>query len=1464
MIQYKRIFRKHFNKVKFNQETLPDLLSFQISSYKEFLGLNIDKKLSGIYKVLKSVFPVEIKNKNLIMEFLDYRLEAPEYNFQDCKRNAMTYSYSLIVTFRLILFQLDDKGNKSPVSFKDQEVFLADIPMISEHGDFMINGIKRVVVSQMHKSAGVFFGHDKGKNNTVGRELYNATIIPARGDWITFTFDQKDCIYFQLDKKKKLPVTIFLKFLQYDRSSIVSTFYKKSECQILGSSEYEQNVLDYLGDVNYVYFPVIDSKTREVIVKSGSKVTKRLLRRIKDLNVENIILYEEQMLNKYLYQDICNANNEVVLKAGSVITKESLKIIESLGIKKIPTALTTIDYGAAILETLNNDTTETKADVVLSIIRALGNSEIDDIDIMEKSIYNMFFSAEKYDLSHVGRFKINQRLSLNIDLDNTLLTTDDVISTLRILNKMKSSQDNEDDIDNLSNRRLRQVGELVENQFRMGVLRISRQLQEKSFEINPETCLPVNFFGIKPLNSVIKEFFTLSQLSQFMDETNPLSALSHKRRISALGPGGVLKERATFEVRDVHPSHYCRLCVIETPEGGTTGLINSPALFSSVDAYGFMTAPYYVVKNGKRTNEIHYLNATEQYNKKVISTLENFSAQGEILNDVIQCRYKDEVSFCNRDEVNYVEIIPMQFVSLTAAHIPFLNNNDAIRSLYGSNMQRQAVPLLNTDSPLVATGIEKYVVKDTGVCVFAEDDGVVEYVDNKKIIIKNNSDTNPVTVYDLIKFDYSNHKTFIHQKINNITIGQKIKKDDMLISGQAIDGGEIALGRNVLIAFMPWKGLNYEDAIILSSRLVQDDCFTSVHIETLEVQVRDTKLGSEEITSDIPDISKVALMKLDEVGIVRIGEDVIPGDIIVGKITPKSETVLTSEEKLLRAIFGDKTSNVQNSSLFVPSGTFGTVINVEVFTKRGVEKDDRTLFIEKKKLKEITSTREKEVNIIKSVTLIKLEKLLKREVVELNFDLIEKECDEAQKSELMRLKDGFNKIIEKIDEEFNRKMKLMNIGHDLPQGVLKVVKVYIASKRKIEVGDKMSGRHGNKGVVSAIVDIDDMPFMDCGTPIDMVLNSLGIPGRMNIGQIFETHLGFASKVLGDKVHNMISALDETKDMNIQSIRNYITEIYRGCDDLIEKFDNMDDTEFKQICYYLSKGIPFATPVFDGASYKDIQRLLELAGVDSSGQVKLRDGITGEYYDRKVTVGYKYMLKLSHLAVDKMHARSVGDYSLVTQHPIGGKKRSGAQRFGEMEFWALQAHGAAHTLQEMYTDKSDDIKGRNKLYSSLVADENYFQPGIPESFKVMLQECAALCFDIIISTRFDYLYNHQAGGAAESKHDDKNQFEKLMLTGSEASLIEGVEDEVSDEDSSDEATLSDEDTVASEDTVSDEDSSDEDTVASEDTLSDEDSSDEDTVASEDTLSDEDSSDEDSSDEDTVSDRDDNFNNTNNRR
>ena len=1193
----------------------------------------------------------------------------------------------------------------------------------------MINGVERVVVSQMHKSAGAFFNKEKSKTSS-GREVYNASIIPYRGSWLEFEFDQKGTIHFKIDKKKKSLATVLLKFLGMTSVDIVNTFYSKSVCRVLREGEYEQDVFEYINNVNYLYYPIIDSVTRSVIVKAGLKVTKRIVRKIQESNTKKIILQEDQMVGKYLYENILNEKKEVVLKAGAVITKEYLKIMETLGVKEIPIALTTNYYGPAILDTLNDDELEDRRDIVLTIVRAVGITEISDIDIMSDLIRSMFFDPLKYDLSKVGRYKLNQRLDISVKEDEALLTMEDIIKTIKILNKMHSSQSDEDDIDNLSNRRLRQVGELVENQFRSGVLRLARQLQEKSLEITIDTCLPIHLFGIKPLNSIIKEFFSLSQLSQFMDQTNPLSSLSHKRRISALGPGGVVKERATSEIRDVHPTHYGRLCVIETPEGVTAGLIYAATLFASVDQYGFMTVPYYIVENGRRTDKIQYLSVSEGHNKKLISS-DNLDQDGNIKFNEVKCRYKDDVVICAKEEVNYVDVLPMQFVSLTASHIPFLNNNDAMRSLYGSNMQRQAVPLLNTDSPLVSTGVESYVVKDTGACIYAKHDGVIEYLDNHKIIIRNESEIDPVSVYVLVKYDYSNHKTCIHQKINDVFIGQSVKKGDMLAYGQAIDQEEIALGRNVLVAFMPWNGLNYEDAIIVSSRLVEEDSFTSLHVETLEVQVRDTKLGNEEITADIPGVSKSALAKLDEVGIVRIGEKIDVGDIIVGKVTPKSEITLTSEEKLLRAIFGDSASNVQNSSLFVPSGTFGTVINVEVFTKRGIEKDDRTLLIEKKKIKEFNTTREKEINIIRSITQLKLSNVLNQEVNEENFDQILHQG--VKNKDIANIKVNFDKIMEKIDDEFHKKIRLMNIGHDLPQGVLKIVKVYIASKRKIQVGDKMSGRHGNKGVVSAVINQADMPFMDCGTPVDMILNSLGIPGRMNIGQILETHLGFASKTLGDKLGAMINAIDETKDIDLSNIRSYVNEIYEGSKDIQEEFNNMSDIAFKKVCSYLMKGIPFATPVFDGANYKDIQKLLELSGVDNSGQVKLRDGVTGEYFDRKITVGYKYMLKLHHLVDDKIHARSVGSYGLVNQQPIGGKKHNGGQKFGEMEAWALQAHGAAHILQEMYTVKSDEVKGRNLLYSALVSDENYFHGGVPESFKVMVKECAALCLNFTLNT-----------------------------------------------------------------------------------------------------------------------------------
>jgi DNA-directed RNA polymerase subunit beta len=1347
--------RKFFGHIK-EIAQMPNLIEVQKASYDQFLIVDAPKggrPDEGLQSVFKSVFPISDFAQTALLEFVKYEYEAPKYDVDECRQRGMTYAAPLKVTLRLIVFDVDpETAAKSVKDIKEQDVYMGDMPFMTSNGTFVVNGTERVIVSQMHRSPGVFFDHDKGKSHSSGKLLFAARIIPYRGSWLDIEFDAKDIVHARIDRRRKIPVTSLLYALGMDGEEILSTFYKKvvyARDKAGWRVPFDAERMKGLKAAT----DLIDADTGEVAVEAGKKLTVRSARQLSEKGVKALRAVDVDLYGQYIAEDLYDpTTGEIFAEAGDEITDKSLAALIEAGFDELPVLdIDHINIGPYIRNTLKVDKNNSREDALFDIYRVMRPGEPPTIDSAEAMFNSLFFDSERYDLSAVGRVKMNMRLDLDAEDTVRVLRKADILAVVKALVDLRDGRGEIDDIDHLGNRRVRSVGELMENQYRVGLLRMERAIKERMSSVEIDTVMPQDLINAKPAAAAVREFFGSSQLSQFMDQTNPLSEITHKRRLSALGPGGLTRERAGFEVRDVHPTHYGRICPIETPEGPNIGLINSLATFARVNKYGFIETPYRRVKEGKVTMDVVYLSAMEEGKYSVAQADTPLKDDGTLNGDLIVCRHAGDVVFLSPDRVDFMEVSPKQLVSVAAALIPFLENDDANRALMGSNMQRQAVPLVRSDAPLVGTGMEAIVARDSGAAIGARRAGIVDQIDATRIVVRATGETDAakpgVDIYRLMKFQRSNQSTCINQK-PLVRVGDIVAKGDIIADGPSTDLGDLALGRNVLVAFMPWNGYNFEDSILLSERIVKDDVFTSIHIEEFEAMARDTKLGPEEITRDIPNVSEEALKNLDEAGIVYIGAEVVAGDILVGKITPKGESPMTPEEKLLRAIFGEKASDVRDTSLRVPPGVQGTIVEVRVFNRHGVDKDERAQAIEREEIERLAKDRDDELAILDRNVFARLAEVLngkralsgpkgfKKDQV-LNRALLDEqprsqwwnfalESDQTM-SELEAMRKQYDESKKGLESRFLDKVEKLQRGDELPPGVMKMVKVFIAVKRKIQPGDKMAGRHGNKGVVSRIVPQEDMPFLEDGTPVDIVLNPLGVPSRMNVGQILETHLGWACAGLGKQVGEAVNAYMRKGD--VKPLRAKLKEIY-GVDETIQSLDDKDVVELGE---NLRRGIPIATPVFDGAREKDIVEMLKMANYDSSGQVSLYDGRTGETFDRKVTVGYIYMLKLHHLVDDKIHARSIGPYSLVTQQPLGGKAQFGGQRFGEMEVWALEAYGAAYTLQEMLTVKSDDVAGRTKVYESIVRGDDTFESGIPESFNVLVKEMRSLGLNVELAS-----------------------------------------------------------------------------------------------------------------------------------
>jgi len=1346
----KKRIRKDFGK-RPTILSVPNLLATQVDSYQGFLqnGIAADERASkGLHAAFSSVLPIKSHTGKAELQYVSYRLGTPSYEVKECQLRGVTYAAPLRVKMRLVIYDKDAPAKSKIVKdIKEQEVYMGEIPLMTEKGNFVINGTERVIVSQLHRSPGVFFDSDKGKSHSSGKILFNARVIPYRGSWLDFEFDPKDAVFVRIDRRRKLPATILLRALEYNNEQILDMFFDHDTFTKKGDSfELDLDPQRLRGQI--VPFEIADPKG-EVIVEADNQVTGRHIRKIEKAGMKKLIVPASYLIERVISKDMIDTDSgEVIASANDEITEELLETFERFDIKKIETIFSNdLDRGPYISDTLRLDETTTPLEAKVEIYRMMRPGEPPTEDSANNLFKNLFFASERYDLSGVGRMKFNRRLGRE-DLEGEgILSKEDIVDVVQELVSIRNGHGIVDDIDHLGNRRVRSVGEMAENQFRVGLVRVERAVRERLSVAESEGLMPQQLINAKPVAAAIKEFFGSSQLSQFMDQNNPLSEVTHKRRVSALGPGGLTRERAGFEVRDVHPTHYGRVCPIETPEGPNIGLINSLATYARTNEYGFIETPYRKVVKGKATSDITYLSAIDEGEFKIAQATITLNDKNVIQEKMVPCRFRNEFSLMPADQVDYMDVSPRQVVSVAASLIPFLEHDDANRALMGSNMQRQAVPTLRAEKPIVGTGMERAVARDSGVMVIAKRGGTVDSVDAGRVVVRVNDKEagdadSGVDIYTLIKYARSNQSTCINQR-PLVKPGDVIAKGDILADGPSTDKGELALGQNMLIAFMPWNGYNFEDSILVSERVVKEDRFTTIHIQELNCLARDTKLGTEEITSDIPNVSEGALSKLDESGIVYVGAEVKPGDILVGKVTPKGETQLTPEEKLLRAIFGEKAADVKDSSLRVPSSTFGTVIDVQVFTRDGVEKDERALAIEKDELEKIRNDLKDRHRIVVDDVFARLEKSLNGKVAKSapNLD----KGSKITKAYLGKLEhaDWFNINMESaelnaqleqastqikqyrkdMDDEFEIKKDKLISGHDLAPGVQRMVKVFLAVKRRIQPGDKMAGRHGNKGVISRIVPVEDMPYTPDGRPVDIVLNPLGVPSRMNIGQVLEIHLGWAAKGLGHKITEM---LEQQKE--VAELREFLHKVYNTSGKK-EDLDSLTDDEIFELAGNLKGGVPMATPVFDGADETEIKDMLELAGLPRSGQAKLIDGLTGEYFDRPVTVGYMHMLKLNHLVDDKMHARSTGPYSLVTQQPLGGKAQFGGQRFGEMEVWALQAYGAAYTLQEMLTVKSDDVHGRTRVYKNIVDGDYRMEAGMPESFKVLTHEIRSLGINI---------------------------------------------------------------------------------------------------------------------------------------
>ena len=1341
----KKRVRRSFEKISSVMD-LPNLLATQLESYEHFLQRKADplkRNNQGLELVINSIFPIESHNGLARMECTSYELGEPIYDERECKLKGITYEASLHINCDLFFI---DKETEKLKEGKSQKVYLGTVPLMTDHGSFVINGTERVVVSQLHRSPGLFFDHDKGKSHSSGKVLYGARVIPYRGSWLDFEFDAKDLVYVRIDRRRKLYASILLKALGFSNQGILECFYETEIFKIKPNNTYQLQLIPkrLMGRVT----PIDISYRGEVIVKKGERISARHIRKIESTKIKHLEYEQNSMEGLVLAKDIVDkTTGEILIECNSIIDEELLDILQTLGLKEVQTLyINDLESGPYMADTLRADSTTNDIEALVEIYRMMRPGEPPTKEAATTLFNSLFFNPERYDLSDVGRMKFNKRLGRSSIEGNSVLENEDIVDALKTLVAIRNGKEQVDDIDHLGNRRVRSVGEMVSNQYRIGLIRVERAVRERLTTADTDDLGPQDLINAKPVSAAIKEFFGSSQLSQFMDQVNPLAEITHKRRVSALGPGGLTRERAGFEVRDVHPTHYGRVCPIETPEGPNIGLINSLAAFARTNEYGFLESPFRKAKNGKVTDNFKYLSAIEEGDYVIAQASALLDNTNRFTEELVPVRYKNEFSLMPPERVDFMDVSPQQVVSIAAALIPFLEHDDANRALMGSNMMRQAVPTLQTETPLVGTGMERIVARDSGSCAIAKRGGVVESIDASRIVVRvNEKEINPgdsaVDIYNIIKYTRSNQTTCINQR-PIVTEGDKVSKNDILADGPSVDLGELALGQNVRIAFMPWHGYNFEDSILISDRLVSEDKFTSIHIQELTCIARDTKLGAEEISGDIPNVGDSALSKLDEFGIVYIGAEVKAGDILVGKVTPKGETQLSPEEKLLRAIFGEKASDVKDSSLRVPSGGDGTIIDVHVFTRDGLEKDGRALDIEESELKEIKKDIDEELSIIEGATFSRLENIIIGKKVASSkgipkgsaikkdhLDAMSKNDwfkirfqNEAINKQLKQIELNLNEYRENLKEIFKQEKSKVSGGDDLAPGVLKIVKVYLAIKRRIQPGDKLAGRHGNKGVISVIMPMEDMPYDENGEPVDIVLNPLGVPSRMNVGQVLETHLGWAAKELGSKIKDLI---DEGR--KVSEIRSLLNKIYGN--DTNKNLDSLNDKEIQELAGNLRNGVPMATPVFDGAKESEVKDMLELAGLPLSGQCKLYDGRTGEEFDRPVTLGYMYILKLNHLVEDKMHARSTGSYSLVTQQPLGGKAQFGGQRFGEMEVWALEAYGAAHTLQEMLTVKSDDVIGRTRVYKNLVDGNFEMDAGIPESFNVLTKEIRSLGIDL---------------------------------------------------------------------------------------------------------------------------------------
>ncbi len=1350
----KKRFRKSFGSQEDKME-IPNLLEIQLKSYQDFLRADStspgNQEHNGLHAAFLSVFPIQSFSGNARLEYVSYCLGESAFDVRECKLRGLTFSAPLRVKIRLVVLDKEASGDPKPVKdIREQDVFMGEIPLMTDVGTFVINGTERVVVSQLHRSPGVIFEHDRGKTHSSGKLLYSARIIPYRGSWLDFEFDPKDCLFVRIDRRRKLPVSILLRSLGLDTEEILTEFFDLTSCH-LKDGEFHIDLIPARLRGEIASFDIIVPKTGELIVELGRRVTARHIKTMEKNNMRDLVVPRDYLIGKVLAKNVVNKETgEIVARANDEVGVELLDALPNLGIHQFDVIYTNdLDHGSYISDTLRIDPTASQLEGLVEIYRMMRPGEPPTKEAAEALFKNLFFTDERYDLSAVGRMKFNRRVGRKTDDGLGTLNKEDILAVIKTLIEIRNGIGMVDDIDHLGNRRVRSVGEMTENQFRVGLVRVERAVKERLSLAESENLMPQDLINAKPVSAAIKEFFGSSQLSQFMDQVNPLSGVTHKRRVSALGPGGLTRERAGFEVRDVHTTHYGRVCPIETPEGPNIGLINSLSVYARTNEYGFIETPCRKVVDGRVTDEIKYLSAIEEVDQYIAQCSIPIDKDGNITLDLVPCRHENEFSLTTPDKINYMDVSPKQIVSVAASLIPFLEHDDANRALMGSNMQRQAVPTLRAEKPLVGTGMERTVASDSGVSVVAKRGGVIDLVDASRIVVRvydkeTTAGETGVDIYNLTKYFRSNQDTCINQ-VPIVKTGDMVVRGDILADGPCTDMGELALGQNLLVAFMPWNGYNFEDSILISKRIVEDDRFTTIHIEELTCIARDTKLGVEEITADIPSVSESALSSLDESGVVYNGAEVRAGDILVGKVTPKGETQLTPEEKLLRAIFGEKASDVKDSSLRVPSGMNGTVIDVQIFTRDGLEKDPRAKAIEEEHLARVRKDllderRIREEDVYQRVYTLLLSKTATggpsnlKPGTEVTKDYLEKVPrdkwfdirlqDEEASVQLEQSSRQLDSLAKEMEKRFNDSRKKIVQGDDLAPGVLKIVKVYLAVKRRIQPGDKMAGRHGNKGVISIVVPVEDMPYMEDGTPVDIVLNPLGVPSRMNIGQVLETHLGLAAKGLGKKIEKMLEA-----QQSIKELRSFLDKIYNHDATRRVELSTLSDEEVLELANNLRGGVPMATPVFDGASEAEIKEMLALADLPLDGKTTLIDGRTGRTFDNPVTVGYMYMLKLNHLVDDKMHARSTGSYSLVTQQPLGGKAQFGGQRFGEMEVWALEAYGAAYTLQEMLTVKSDDVGGRTKIYKNIVDGDHRMDPGMPESFNVLLKEIRALGIDI---------------------------------------------------------------------------------------------------------------------------------------